>query len=192
MKTKMLGMAAILSLSGCGDSKTEGMGGGQPDNQRTGNIVEVAGEAGQFTTLITAVQEAGLVETLEGVGPFTVFAPTDAAFAALPEGALEALLANKEALKNVLLYHVVAGAAVRSETAVTLTAAEMANGDSVAVELRAGNLFLNASKVISTDIEASNGIIHVIDAVLLPPERLGNMIESLGNAQRVDGNRYHR
>ncbi|MCA9956801.1 MAG: fasciclin domain-containing protein, partial [Anaerolineales bacterium] len=124
----------------------------------------------RFTTLVTAVQAAGLAETLSGDGPFTVFAPTDDAFAALPEGTLDSLLADPEgALTDVLLYHVVEGA-VMAETVVTLESATTLNGEDVAITVADGNVFLNeTTQVIITDIEASNGVIHVIDSVLLPP-----------------------
>lgn len=131
------------------------------------DIVDIAVEAGQFNTLVTAVKAAGLVETLKSPGPFTVLAPTDQAFAALPEGVLQFLLDNPEELKNVLLYHVISGKAP-SQTVLTLSEATMANGQKVTIELRDGSLFINDSKVVMTDIMASNGIIHVIDAVLVP------------------------
>ncbi|MEM8872713.1 MAG: fasciclin domain-containing protein [Planctomycetota bacterium] len=135
------------------------------------DIVATAIGAGKFNTLATALTEAGLVETLQGDGPFTVFAPKDEAFAALPEGALDGLLADKEALKNVLLYHVVAGQAVAAETVITLDgqSVETANGGSVAISVVDGKVMLNGDiEVIKTDVKASNGIIHVIDGVLLP------------------------
>ena len=135
-----------------------------------GNIVEVASDAGSFETLLTAATAAGLAETLSGEGPFTVFAPTDEAFAALPEGALDDLLADPEALKNVLLYHVVQGSEVKAADVVELTEAEMANGGTVSITVTDGKVMLNDSvTVTSTDIAASNGVIHVIDTVLLPP-----------------------
>ena len=130
-------------------------------------IVDLAVADGRFTTLVTAVKAAGLVETLSSEGPFTVFAPTDDAFAALPEGALEGLLADTEALKNVLLYHVVSGD-VRAETVVGLESASTVLGKDVSVRVEDGSVYINDSKVIITDILASNGCIHVIDTVLLP------------------------
>jgi uncharacterized surface protein with fasciclin (FAS1) repeats len=131
-------------------------------------IVDVAVADGRFTTLATALTEAELVETLQGEGPFTVFAPTDEAFAALPEGTLEALLADKEALTAVLLYHVVAGE-VPAADVVNLTQAETVQGEAVSVRTDMGNVYLNEAQVILPDVMASNGIIHVIDTVLLPP-----------------------
>ena len=134
------------------------------------SIAEIATEDGRFTTLVAAVEAAGLAETLNGEGEFTVFAPTDDAFAALPEGTVESLLEDPEgALKDILLYHVV-GSAVPAETVVTLDSADTLQGEAVAIAVVDGEVILNDSaKVIITDIEASNGIIHVIDAVILPP-----------------------
>lgn len=132
------------------------------------NIVEIAVADGRFTTLVAAVEAAGLAETLTGEGPFTVFAPTDDAFAALPEGTVEGLLDDIPALTDVLLYHVVAGA-VDAETVVGLDSATTVQGSNISVEVRDGSVFLNDNvQVIITDIQASNGIIHVIDSVLLP------------------------
>ena len=133
------------------------------------DIVETATEAGSFSTLLTAVKAAGLVETLQGDGPFTVFAPTDEAFAALPAGTLEGLLADPAALKKVLLYHVVPGA-VTADQVVGLTSADSAEGAPIAIAVKDGSVYLNDSaKVVTTDVLASNGVIHVIDAVILPP-----------------------
>jgi uncharacterized surface protein with fasciclin (FAS1) repeats len=135
----------------------------------TGDIVQVATEAGSFKTLLTAVEAAGLVETLQGDGPFTVFAPTDAAFAALPAGTLDGLLADTEALKKVLLYHVVQGA-VTADQVVGLTSATSVEGSPIAISVKDGTVYLNDSaKVVTADVMASNGVIHVIDAVILPP-----------------------
>ena len=122
-----------------------------------------------FTTLTTAIRAAMLQETLTMDGPFTVFAPTDEAFAALPEGALESLLNDKEALKKVLLYHVVKGEVPASDV-VNLTEATTLNGKEVTVAVVDGGVVLNSgTKVIATDVKAKNGIVHVIDSVLLPP-----------------------
>ncbi|MEM8863264.1 MAG: fasciclin domain-containing protein, partial [Chloroflexota bacterium] len=134
-------------------------------------IVDIAVADGRFTTLVTAVTEAGLAETLSGPGPFTVFAPTDDAFAALPEGTVESLLEDPSgALTDILLYHVVDGA-VLAETVVTLESATTLNGADVTITVEDGSVFLNDTvQVIITDIEGSNGVIHVIDAVLIPGE----------------------
>jgi transforming growth factor-beta-induced protein len=135
----------------------------------TGTIVEIAAADGRFTTLVAAVQAAGLVDALNGEGPFTVFAPTDDAFAALPEGTVEALLADIPALTDILLYHVVSGKAMAADV-VNLTSVTTLEGKDISIKVEDGNVFLNDSvQVIITDIEASNGVIHVIDSVLLPP-----------------------
>jgi uncharacterized surface protein with fasciclin (FAS1) repeats len=131
-------------------------------------IVDIAINGG-FETLVSAVQAAGLVDTLAGEGPFTVFAPTDEAFAALPEGTLESLLADTDALTNVLTYHVVPGAVLAADV-VGLTEATSVQGESIGIEVTDGGVVLNGSaNVTATDVEASNGIVHVIDQVILPP-----------------------
>lgn len=133
------------------------------------NIIEVAKAAGQFKTLLAAVDAAGLTQTLETTNDLTVFAPTDDAFAKLPEGTVASLLNNIPVLKDILLYHVV-GAAVPASTAVTLTKATMLNGKDVKIffDKEQKRLFINDSVVVAADVKASNGIIHVIDAVLIP------------------------
>lgn len=134
-----------------------------------GDIVETATEAGTFKTLLQAATAAGLVETLKGAGPYTVFAPTDEAFAALPDGTLDSLLADPEALKQILLYHVVSGT-VTADQVVGLTSADSVAGPAIAIAVKDGTVLLNDSaKVVTTDIETSNGVIHVIDQVILPP-----------------------
>ena len=137
-----------------------------PEKEVEKSIAEIAVDGG-FNTLVAALDAADLVETLSGEGTFTVFAPTDEAFAALPDGMLEDLLADPNALKQILLYHVV-GDVVMAETVVTLDNAETLEGSTVAIEVVDGNVFLNDSQVTSTDIEASNGVVHVIDKVLVP------------------------
>jgi transforming growth factor-beta-induced protein len=134
------------------------------------DIVDTAVADGRFTTLVAAVKAAGLVDTLKGAGPFTVFAPTDDAFAALPAGTIDELLKpeNKQKLTDILLYHVVSGKVMAADVT-KLTSATTMLGKDVAVKVDMGNVYINESKVIITDIETSNGIIHVIDAVLLPP-----------------------
>ena len=133
------------------------------------DIVNTAIEDGRFTTLVAALGAAELVETLKGEGPFTVFAPTDDAFAKLPAGTVESLLLpeNKQQLIDILLYHVVAGKVMAADV-VTLTEAETVLGQNVSIKVEDGKVFINDSEVIITDIETSNGVIHVIDAVLLP------------------------
>jgi len=132
-------------------------------------IVDIAVADGRFTTLVAAVQAAGLVETLQGPGPFTVFAPTDEAFAKLPEGTLEALLQDPAALKNILLYHVASGRLAASDVA-AMTSLETLQGSSVTIKVDGEKVFVNDAQVIITDIQASNGVIHVIDSVLIPPQ----------------------
>jgi uncharacterized surface protein with fasciclin (FAS1) repeats len=132
-------------------------------------IVDIAVADGRFTTLVAAFQAAELVETLSGDGPFTVFAPTDDAFAKLPEGTVEALLEDIPALTDILLYHVVSGE-VLAEDVVMLEEAETLSGESVSIRVEDGNVYINDSMVVITDIMADNGVIHVIDTVLLPPE----------------------
>ena len=133
------------------------------------DIVDTAVAAGSFTTLVTAVQAAGLVETLKGDGPFTVFAPTDAAFAALPAGTVEDLLKpeNKEKLTAVLTYHVIAGKVMSGDLSDGMQAATV-NGAEVTITTADGAK-VNGANITGADIEASNGVIHVIDAVILPP-----------------------
>ena len=133
-------------------------------------IAEIAVADGNFTTLVAALDAAGLVETFAGEGDFTVFAPTDEAFAALPEGTVEALLEDPEgALTTILLYHVVDGS-VLAETVVTLDAATTLLGEDVTITVSEDGVFLNETvQVIVTDIVASNGVIHVINMVLIPP-----------------------
>jgi len=134
------------------------------------DIVTIAVEAGSFKTLATALTEAGLIEILKGDGPFTVFAPTDDAFAKLPKGTVDSLLKDKEALKNVLLYHVVSGK-VKSSDVVKLNSAETVQGSSVKIKVIDGKVMINDAQVVSADIYASNGVIHVIDTVILPPTK---------------------
>ncbi len=140
------------------------------DAQMNKDIVTVAVEAGTFTTLAAALDAAGLVSTLQGEGPFTVFAPTDAAFRKLPAGTVEALLANPEELKRVLTYHVVAGK-VTAAQAMTLTEAGTVAGIKAPIQVRNGSVYVGGAKVTTADVQASNGIIHIIDTVMLPPAR---------------------
>jgi transforming growth factor-beta-induced protein len=132
------------------------------------DIVDLAVADGRFTTLIAALGAAGLVDTLRSDGPFTVFAPTDEAFALLPAGTVEALLGDIPALTDILLYHVVAGA-VSAADVVQLSFAETAEGKWVMISAEGNNVMINNSRIVITDLVASNGIVHVIDAVLLPP-----------------------
>ena len=135
-----------------------GGGGGQ-------DIVETAKAAGSFNTLLTAATEAGLVDTLKGDGPFTVFAPTDEAFAKVPEETLNALLRDKAKLKEVLLYHVVQGKVMAAD-AVKLDSAKTVQGQPIMIKAQGGKVMINNAQVTPADIKASNGVIHVINSVL--------------------------
>jgi uncharacterized surface protein with fasciclin (FAS1) repeats len=142
------------------------LAGGNYGHGKKADIVDTAVAAGSFNTLVTAIQTAGLVETLKGDGPFTVFAPTDEAFAKLPEGTVESLLQDKEKLAAILKYHVVSGK-VMAKDVVKLQSVDTVSGKSVKVDT-AGGVKINNANVVKTDIVASNGIIHVIDTVLIP------------------------
>lgn len=133
----------------------------------TKTIVDVAVEAGNFTTLVAAVKAAGLVETLSAAGPYTVFAPTDEAFAKLPAGTVETLLKDKEKLAAILTYHVVAGKVMAADV-VKMTSAKTVQGQTVSIKVNGDTVMVDGAKVVKTDIEASNGVIHVIDSVILP------------------------
>ena len=143
------------------------------------DIVDTAVADGRFGTLVAAVQAAGLVDALKGEGPLTVFAPTDDAFAMLPEGTVESLLKpeNLEQLKSILLYHVVGGKLMASDVT-SMTAAESLEGSEIAFKVDMGNAYANEAKIIITDIETSNGVIHVIDSVLLPPAKLSDIVDT--------------
>jgi uncharacterized surface protein with fasciclin (FAS1) repeats len=131
------------------------------------NIVETAVKAGTFKTLVKAVKVAGLPDTLSGKGPFTVFAPSDEAFAKLPEGTIESLITDTEKLKSILTYHVVSGRHM-AEDVVKKTSIKTIQGGDLKISNKNGNVMINDAKVIATDIETDNGIIHVIDKVVLP------------------------
>jgi uncharacterized surface protein with fasciclin (FAS1) repeats len=174
------GIAALLFLSGCSsDSEeatapatsaapTESAAASEPAmTEEPGTIVEVAASNPDFETLVAAVTAAGLAETLSGEGPFTVFAPTDEAFEALPAGVLDALLLpeNKDALTSILTYHVVAGEVMAAD--VTAGDVETVEGSTFTITTD-GGVKVNDANVIATDVDASNGVIHVLDAVLVP------------------------
>jgi uncharacterized surface protein with fasciclin (FAS1) repeats len=154
-------LAALVITAGADRARAEEMA--------TRDIVDTAVAAGSFKTLATALQAAGLVETLKGKGPFTVFAPTDEAFAKLPAGTVETLLRpeNKAKLQRVLTYHVVAGAVMAGEV-VKLQSARAVSGDTIAVSVQDGVVRVDNAQVTATDIAATNGVIHVIDTVILP------------------------
>jgi uncharacterized surface protein with fasciclin (FAS1) repeats len=155
MRNTLLALAASTALASPAFADGQGM-----------NIVETAAEAGTFTTLLAAAEAAGLVETLSGEGPLTVFAPTDEAFAALPEGTVEGLLANTDALTAILTYHVVPGAVMSGDLSDGMTATTV-NGADITITLGEA-VMVNDATVVAADIEASNGVIHVIDSVLIP------------------------
>jgi uncharacterized surface protein with fasciclin (FAS1) repeats len=140
--------------------------GSQAAKQASKDIVDTAVEAGSFSTLVAAVQAAGLVDTLKSEGPFTVFAPTDEAFAKLPAGTLDSLLQDKQALAKVLTYHVVPGRVMAADVA-GLSSAETVQGQSIRFDTSSG-VKVDDAKVVKADIVASNGVIHVIDSVILP------------------------
>ncbi len=137
--------------------------------EQSKDIVDTAVAAGSFKTLAKALAAADLVDTLKGAGPFTVFAPTDEAFAKLPAGTLENLLKpeNKEQLRRILTYHVVSGKVMAADV-VKLKSARAVSGDAVSITVMGSGVTVNNSKVVKTDIAASNGVIHVIDTVLIP------------------------
>jgi transforming growth factor-beta-induced protein len=170
-RTLLISLAAVaLVVSACSTAASPTPEPATPTPAPAGDIVTVATEAGVFTTLLKAATAAELVETLQSAGPFTVFAPTDEAFAALPEGTLDALLADPEALKKVLLYHVVEGK-VTSDQIVGMTTVTSVEGSPIAISVKDGTVYLNDSaKVVTADVMTSNGVIHIIDAVILPPE----------------------
>jgi uncharacterized surface protein with fasciclin (FAS1) repeats len=152
--------ATVLTLALTGSAQAA------PNTPARADIVDTAVAAGNFKTLAAALQAAGLVETLKGSGPFTVFAPTDEAFAKLPAGTVEALLKDKARLTAVLTYHVVAGRVMAADV-MKMTSAKTVQGSSVAIRTGKG-VTVNDANVVKTDIAASNGVIHVIDAVLIP------------------------
>lgn len=168
-KVLALALAASISLVACGsDASTEVVDTTMATEVAANDIVAVASSTEGFSTLVAAINAAGLVETLQGEGPFTVFAPNDEAFAALPAGLLEKLLLpeNIEVLKSILLYHVVAGKVMSTD--VTTGDATTAEGSTLALDTTSG-VMVNDATVIAADVEASNGVIHVINKVLVPP-----------------------
>lgn len=164
MKKYLVGLMATAALTAAFVAPA-------PVSAQSKDIVDTAVSAGSFKTLAAALKAADLVSTLKGAGPFTVFAPTDEAFAKLPAGTVESLLKpeNKDKLRRILTYHVVAGNVMAADV-VKLTSAKAVSGDTLAIKA-AGGVMVNESKVIKTDIKASNGVIHVIDTVLIPSDR---------------------
>jgi uncharacterized surface protein with fasciclin (FAS1) repeats len=161
--TKIFAVAALLILP-----STLPIARAADDAASPGDIVAVASSAGSFKTLVAAVKAAGLVETLQGKGPFTVFAPTDEAFAKLPPGTVEDLLKpeNKDKLVAILTYHVVPGKVMAADVKTMMV--KTVNGKELSIKVDDGKVTVNGAKVIKTDVAASNGVIHVIDTVLLP------------------------
>jgi uncharacterized surface protein with fasciclin (FAS1) repeats len=162
-----IAVVAALTLSACGNDSEETMD-AATEETTAGTIVDVASGAGNFSTLVAAVTAADLVETLSGEGPFTVFAPTDEAFAALPAGVLDGLLLpeNKALLAQILTYHVVSGKVMAAD----VTDSDVATVEGSTIKLGTmGGVTVNGANVISADVAASNGVIHAIDAVILPP-----------------------
>lgn len=154
----------VATLAVCLVAATAAFAGGY--GKKSQDIVDTAVAAGSFKTLATALGAAGLVDTLKGEGPFTVFAPTDEAFAKLPAGTVEALLQDKEKLTKILTYHVVSGKVMAADV-VKVASAKTVEGGSLAIDAKDG-VRINGAKVVQADILASNGVIHVIDTVLLP------------------------
>jgi uncharacterized surface protein with fasciclin (FAS1) repeats len=178
--TPALATAAVLafapvSLAGdygsksCDSTATKTMASQDKAHADAPSIVATADQAGMFNTLLAAAKQAGLAETLDQDGPFTVLAPTDEAFAKLPQGTVESLLKpeNKDTLKSILLYHVIEGE-VKAEKVVTLDEAPTLQGTPVDIEANDNGVMVNGANVIKTDIQAGNGVIHVIDTVLIP------------------------
>lgn len=164
---KLIALCAALALSACADaSDTPTTAATAP----TVDIVDTAVSAGSFNTLVAAVQAAGLVDTLKSPGPFTVFAPTDEAFAALPAGTVENLLKpeNKDQLTAILTYHVIAGKVLSSDLAGKKLEAQTVQGSTVDIDATGSGVKVDNANVVAADVAASNGVIHVIDAVILP------------------------
>jgi len=166
---KIAKLIPAFTLAGLGlalSQPAQAQYGSMADKAPKMDIVQTAVSAGSFTTLVTAIKAAGLVDVLKGEGPFTVFAPTDEAFAKLPEGTLEALLADTDKLKAVLTYHVVPGAVMAADV-VNLSEAPTVQGKKLTIRTDHG-VMINNAMVVKTDVAASNGVIHVIDTVLIP------------------------
>lgn len=163
--------AGSLFLAACGDDEANSNATTEAPAEAAaeGDIIEVATAAGSFNTLAAALQAAGLVETLQGEGPFTVFAPTDEAFAALPAGLVDALLLpeNVEILKQILLFHVISGSEVTSDMVAAGDVA-MASGDTATIVVDGETITIAGAPIASVDVQASNGVIHVISAVMVP------------------------
>jgi len=165
MKSKLV--RGLVALATVGSLATMAQAGNYQHQAAQKDIVDTAISAGSFNTLVKAVQTAGLVDTLKGKGPFTVFAPTDEAFAKLPKDKLDALLADKAALAKVLTYHVVPGKIMSADIAGNAMKVATVEGSKINVDAMSG-VKINDANVVKADIAASNGVIHVIDTVILP------------------------
>ena len=169
LRTSRIRLAAVLVAAFTLPTVVSAQNSTQKDKKPMKNIVQVAVDAGSFKTLVAAVQAAGLAETLQGPGPFTVFAPTDAAFAKLPDGTVTALLADKEKLASILTFHVVSGKVMAADLIKSNGATpKTVNGLPLDIVVRGGKVYVNGVNVVTADVQASNGVIHIIDAVLLP------------------------
>ena len=157
---------SLFAIGGCATSKMEKAEPAAMSSAAGKDIVDTAVAAGSFNTLVAAVKQAGLVDTLKSKGPMTVFAPTDAAFAKIPKDQLNAILADKALLTKVLTYHVVAGKLMAAD--VKPGPVKTVQGNNMMVSMDGGNVMVDQAKVIKTDIAASNGVIHVIDSVIVP------------------------
>ena len=175
---KQIATLGILGLLACGaqaeplTSQTDGpvlVADHHMEATSPGTVVNVAANAGNFKTLVAAIQAANLQEALKGDGPFTILAPTDEAFAALPKSTLDALLANPDKLATILKYHVISGKAPASAV-VTMTSLDSLQGSSIEVKAQDGKVMVNDARVVKTDVMADNGVIHVIDKVLIPAD----------------------
>ena len=164
MMKRLVAMGAVVTLAALAQ---HGLWAANAPEKPGKDIVETAMAAGQFKTLVAAVKAADLVDTLKGEGPFTVFAPTDEAFAKIPKEKLDALLKDKKALTAVLTYHVVAGKVMAADVT-KLDSAKTVEGQDLAIQAKDGKVMVDRAQVVKTDIVCSNGVIHVIDAVLMP------------------------
>jgi uncharacterized surface protein with fasciclin (FAS1) repeats len=164
-KTALLLVIVVAALAAAPLGSTAG-----GSTRASGDLVATATAAGKFTTLTMLLKRAGLVSALKQPGPYTVFAPTDAAFKKVPKKTLKALLANKAKLKAVLLYHVVSGKVAAADV-VKLRSAKTLNGKNVRIRATGSNVFVNNAKVVKADVMATNGVIHVVNRVLIPPAR---------------------
>ncbi len=168
-KFLVLALCAVLCVSLLYCSKKKETPQKEAVIEITKDIVDIATEDGRFTTLVKAIEAAGLVETLKGPGPFTVFAPTEEAFAKLPPGTIESLLQDVPQLKNILLYHVIPGKIMAADLVQLTNTATVLGPELTIAKTEDGKVTIGSATVLITDIEAKNGVIHAIDTVLIPP-----------------------